>query len=81
MSHVYENAAARIIDWLHHAERDLIGRVVTTFNAEAGAVRGLKLDDHHGLCFSFEPEGPIRIRRWFPVSTIKIYGPKEEDAA
>lgn len=34
MSHIYEQAALRILDWLHHAERDLIGKAVVTFNAE-----------------------------------------------
>ena len=81
MSHPYENAAIRIMDWLHHAERDLIGSTVTTFADDTGVVTGLVLDDHHGICFSFEPdphqvfrdkpfEKPLAPVRWRPVSTI-----------
>lgn len=78
MSHVYENAAIRIVDWLHHAERDLVGKVVTTFNGETGEVTALKLDEHHGLCFTIDPEPNLVFRpglepvRWYPVSTIKL---------
>jgi hypothetical protein len=80
MTYVYENATVRILDWFHHAERDLIGRVVATFNGETGKVLAIKLDDHHGLCFTIDPEitadmpmpaSGIRTRRWYPVSTIK----------
>ena len=79
MSHPYESAVVRIIDWLHHAERDLIGSTVATFNGDAGIVRGVKLDDHHGLCFTFSDDhGPLALtqRFWYPVSTIKFKGPK-----
>lgn len=74
MTYVYESATIRILDWFHHAERDLIGRTVATFNGETGTVLALKLDEHHGICFTFDKEQPIRngrARRWFPVSTIK----------
>ncbi len=73
MSHVYENAALRILDWLHQAERDLIGAPVVTFNGEAGTVKAIKLDEHHGLCFTIdEPVGVIDdCRRFYPVSTIR----------
>lgn len=74
MSHVYENAAIRVIDWLHHAERDLIGHEIKTFTGRVGIVHGVKLDEHHGLCFTLRgtdhPE-----RRWYPVSTIKYKEP------
>ena len=76
MSHVYENAATRIIDWLHHAERDLIGSTVTTFSGDSGVITGIRLDDHHGICFSLEAEPHKVFRstlpgvRWRPVSTI-----------
>lgn len=75
MSHIYEQAALRILDWLHHAERDLIGKAVVTFNAETGTVRAVKLDDHHGLCFTVDEERPARhglARRFYPVATIKV---------
>lgn len=77
MSHVYEDAAIRILDWFHHAERDLIGKVIATFNGETGTILALRLDDHHSLCFTFDPErsGSQQTknsgRRWYPVSTIK----------
>lgn len=72
MSHVYETAAVRILDWLHHAERDLIGKSALTFNGEAGTVRAIKLDEHHGLCFTIdEPNIQGHGRRYYPVSTIK----------
>lgn len=67
------------MDWLHNAERDLVGTAVVTFNAEAGTVRALKLDPLHGLCFTFdEPvDAFVEIecgifRRWYPVSTIRL---------
>jgi hypothetical protein len=81
MSHVYEKAVIHILDWFHHAERDLIGKVVATFNGETGRILSLRLDDHHSLCFTFDPERasdpalgitkPETTRRWYPVSTIK----------
>lgn len=79
MSHAYETAAVRIVDWLHHAERDLIGSTVVTFSGETGTCKGVQLDDHHGLCFTLDD--PIdefvaselgRSRKWFPVSTIRL---------
>jgi hypothetical protein len=82
VSHPYENAAIRIVDWLHHAERDLIGSPVSTFNGDAGVVRELKLDEHHGLCFTLDEKPGHVFReglppaRWYPVSTIKFKGPK-----
>jgi hypothetical protein len=78
MSHVYERAATKILDWLHVAERELVGTVVATFNGETGAIKGLALDDFHGLCFTFDDEVDAftamelgRSRRFYPVSTIK----------
>jgi hypothetical protein len=70
MSHVYETAAIRIVDWLHHAERDLLGATVMTFNGETGTVTAIKLDDHHGLYFTLD--APIQGSRWWPVSTIRL---------
>jgi hypothetical protein len=76
MSHVYETAAVRILDWLHHAERDLTGKAVLTFNGEAGTVRAIQLDEHHGLCFTIdEPNIQGHGRRYYPVSTIKQLEP------
>lgn len=74
MSYVYENATVRILDWLHLAERDLIGSTITTFGNETGIVRSVKLDEYHGLCFTMNRA--FHRRRWYPVSTIKIKGPK-----
>lgn len=78
MSHVYERAALKILDWLHVAERELVGSAIATFNGETGTVKGLALDDLHGLCFTFDDEvEPFiamelgRARRFYPVSTIK----------
>lgn len=76
MSHVYETAATKIMDWLHRAERQLVNTTVATFNGEAGTIYGLRLDEHHGLCFTIDdPErgdedGGLP-QRWYPVSTIK----------
>jgi hypothetical protein len=72
MSHVYEDAAIRILDWLHHAERDLEGKHVTTVDGKSGIVCELKLDTHHGLRFTFEPHTKRKSRNWYPVSTIKL---------
>lgn len=75
MSHVYENAALRILDWLRHAERDLIGKTVVTFKGQTGTVSDVKLDSHHGLVFSIDMRakhvGTPPGRHWYPVSTIK----------
>lgn len=80
MSHPYESAAVRILDWLHHAERDLVGATVATFNGEAGTVQAVRLDEHHGLCFTVDDPDPRVIgrdfngpkRRYYPVSTIRM---------
>lgn len=78
MSYVYEDAATKILDWLHRAERELVGTVVATFNGETGEVRAIKLDEHHGLCFTIDqPNTGFALQyegdglRWYPVSTIK----------
>lgn len=81
MSHAYETAAIRILDWLHHAERELVGKSIVTFNGEAGVIQALQLDEHHGLCFTIEdPISSFDIvesgitRRWYPVATIRNIG-------
>lgn len=82
MSHPYEQAAVRILDWFHRAEADLVGKAVVTFNGEAGTVIEIKLDESHGLCFTIddpvsgfdEIEVGIK-RRWYPVATIKDRAP------
>lgn len=71
------DAAIKILDWLHKAENDLVGETAVTFNGEAGTVRALKLDEHHGLCFTFEAErlgrlGDLVSPRYYPVSTIRM---------
>lgn len=72
MSYPHEEAAARIMEWFHRAEDDLLGATVVTFGSEAGTVRGIKLDEHHGLCFTFdEPTLTGLGRRYCPVSTIR----------
>jgi len=75
MTYPYEKAALRIVSWLHVAEDDLVGEVVQTFNGEVGMCKEVKLDDHHGLCFTLDdPPRPGRdgARRWYPVSTIRM---------
>jgi hypothetical protein len=58
-----------------------VGDCIVTFNGDTGAVRGLKLDEHHGLCFTLDDpvddfvEAECGIfRRWYPVSTIARRG-------
>ena len=76
MTFAYEKAALRIMSYLHVAEDDLVGTTVQTFNGEAGMCKDVKLDDHHGLCFTLDD--PVRenghggARRWYPVSTIRM---------
>jgi hypothetical protein len=82
----YEKAASAIIAWYHLAEEDLIGHTLVTMNGEAGTCRAIRLDDTHGLCFTMDDPplhegGPVLptvagSRRWYPVSVIKIHGPK-----
>jgi hypothetical protein len=80
MSHVYESAVIHIMDWLHRAERDLVGHSIKTFTGRMGIVREVRLDEHHGLCFTIatEREHGEPERRWYPVATIKVHGPKEK---
>lgn len=77
MSHVYERAATKVLQWLHLAEDELVGRAVVTFNGEAGTVHELKLDEHHGMCFTIDPATPSPHyrdgRRFYPVSTIRMF--------
>lgn len=67
----YERAAASILSWLHIAEYDLVGHTLTSFNGDVGVCLELKLDEAHGLVFKTDTA-----KRWVPVSTIKLYGPK-----
>ena len=78
-AHMYEKAVVSMLEWLHLAEVDLVGYVVQTFNGEAGDIKGLRLDDDHGLCFTFDDpvDGFVAAelgmrQRWFPVSTIRL---------
>ena len=74
-AHMYEKAVVSILQWLHLAEDDLVGYVVQTFNGEAGDIKGLQLDDDHGLCFTFDDPVAAELgmrQRWFPVSTIRM---------
>lgn len=74
MSHPYEQAVVGILDWFHKAETDLVGAAIVTFNGEAGTIHELKLDEHHGLCFTVdELDDDIKDRRrFYPVSTIRM---------
>jgi hypothetical protein len=82
----YEKAATSIITWFHLAEDDLVNHTLVLANGETGTCRAIKLDEHHGLCFTIEDPEPLdggpmlpnvaAARRWYPVSTIKIHGPK-----
>lgn len=78
MSHVFHSAAVRILDWLHHAERDLVRASVITMTGDKGVVKEVRLDDLHGVCFTFDD--PVSgfdevecgmVRNWRPVSTIR----------
>jgi hypothetical protein len=77
MAHTHERAAVHILDWLHRAETSLVDKAVVTFNGEAGAVRHIRLDESHGLCFTLDEDPKITdvaaldTRRWYPVSTIR----------
>jgi len=74
----HDISATRIIAALHAAEVDLVGSTVQTFNGEAGTCKGVRLDDHHGLCFTIDdPRTSLDMyvrdmRRWYPVSTIRM---------
>lgn len=70
---IAQEAAVAIMEWLHRAEEDLVGSTIATFNGEAGTVHALKLDEHHGLCFTIdETPGLPKLRRFYPVSTIRM---------
>lgn len=78
MSHACQRAAVRILDWFHHAESDLLNARVITMTGDTGVVKEIRLDDFHGVCFTFddpvsgfdEIECGVQ-RRWRPVSTIR----------
>lgn len=76
--YVYERAATSIIKWFHLAEEDLVGHTLVTMAGETGTCRAIRLDDLHGLCFTFDSHDPLsaEARRFYPVSTIRIHGPK-----
>lgn len=69
MARAYERGAVHILDWLHRAEQELINNVATVFSGETGKISDVRLDDAHGLCFTFD-DGPDA--RWYPVSTIRL---------
>lgn len=72
---ITHDAALAIMEWFHKAEDDLVGSPVQTFNGETGTVREIKLDEHHGLCFTTDKPGyagPLNARRFYPVSTIRM---------
>lgn len=75
MSYVYEQAARRIMEWFHQAERDLIGKAIVRASGQAGVVKAIKLDEHHGLCFTLEDPLPSYSHgeepQFYPVSTIR----------
>lgn len=77
MPHVYENAASGILKWFVEAEDDLLGHTIVTFNGEAGTVQDMKLDEHHGLCFTLDPIEDSVGRRYYPVATIKFHGARD----
>lgn len=82
MPHVYEQAVGKIVEWFQRAEDDLLGHTVSTFNGEAGIVYDLKLDEHHGLCFTIDPVADVAgSRRYYPVATIKFHGARDPDYA
>lgn len=79
MSYVCHSAAFNILEWLHRAEADLVGKRVQTFGGAIGEVKDVRLDDDHGLCFTFDEKIDAFVavelnkrRRYFPVSAIRL---------
>ncbi len=70
-AYTHERAAVHILTWLHHAEKDLCGRVVACFDGQTGVVETIWLSEEHGLTFSFKDSPEYK----WPVSTIKYKGP------
>jgi hypothetical protein len=61
-----DKRAANVLDELHAAEKELVGRVVILTDGKTGTIDGVFLDDVHGLRISIRGfEG-----RW-PISTVK----------
>lgn len=63
---ISEDAAIRIMDSLHEAERDLVGRDFTVNGEPAGFIQAVRLDDVHGLKVTSNH------LRWHPLSTIVL---------
>jgi hypothetical protein len=68
----HERAVTQIIDWLRQTEEQLIGKEIMTFRGARGVVTELRLDNDHGLMFTFEPPDAIQ-KRYYPVSTIRRF--------
>lgn len=66
----HERAVAQIMEWFQAVERDLVGNEVTTVRGARGVVADIRLDNDHGLMFTFEPGDHVE-RRFYPVSTIR----------
>jgi hypothetical protein len=66
----HERAVTQILDWLRSAEEELVGREILTFRGARGTVTELRLDNDHGLMFTFCEGEP---KRYYPVSTIRSW--------
>jgi hypothetical protein len=66
----HERAVTQIMELFQAAEHELLGRKVATFRGATGTVLDLRLDNDHGLMFTFEPP-ELPQRRFYPVSTIR----------
>lgn len=66
----HEMAVSQIIDWLRRSEAELIGKTIVTFRGAVGSITELRLDNDHGLMFTFDPPD-LAARRYYPVSTIR----------
>lgn len=66
----HEKAVAEIMEWFRQAEQALVGKEITTFRGARGKVSDIRLDNDHGVMFTFEPP-ELGERRYFPVSTIR----------
>ena len=66
----HETAVSQIIDWLRRSEAELLGKTIVTFRGAAGLITELRLDNDHGLMFTFDPPD-LAERRYYPVSTIR----------
>lgn len=68
-ANVGERRAMKILEQLHGAEEELVGRAVIMTNGIAGTVDHIYLDEIHGIRISLKGHDG----RW-PISTVKAIG-------